>query len=97
MKSENSKQKLLKAVDELKKIDPDKIGAEEILSWIDGKEKLSVLGVCTNLGTWTACKIKGDSKKVFNYLYDIMPELKYQLGVRFIINCCKKNYLKPAC
>ena len=95
MKSENSKQKLLKAVDELKKIDPGKIGAEEILSWIDGKSKLSVSEICMNLGTWAGCKIKGDSKEIFKYLYEIMPELKYLLGVRFVINCCKKDYLKP--
>ena len=97
MKSENSKQKLLKAVDELKKIDPGKIGAEEILSWIDGKSKLSVSEICMNLGTWAGCKIKGDSKEIFKYLYEIMPELKYLLGVRFVINCCEKNYLRLVC
>lgn len=97
MKSEDSKQKLLNAVADLKKIDPNKIGAEEILSWIDGKSKLSVMEVCGCLGTWAGCKIKGDAKALHKYLYEIMPELKYRLGVRFIINCCKKNYLKPVC
>lgn len=97
MKSENSKQKLLDAVADLKKISPDGMGAEEILPWINGRKKLSVLDIIANLGTWAGCKIKGNAKELHNYLYDIMPELKYQLGVRFIINCCKKNYLNPVC
>ena len=97
MKSEDSKHKLLKAIDELKKIDPKKMGAEEILSWIDGKSKLSVSGICTHLGTWAGCKIEGNAKELYNYLYGIMPELRYLLGIRFIINCCEKNYLRLVC
>ena len=97
MKSESSKQKLLNAVADLKKISPDGTGAEEILPWINGRNKLSVLGIIANLGMWAGCKIKGNAKELYNYLYGIMPELRYLLGIRFIINCCEKNYLRLVC